>query len=257
MKILVPTDLSQAAANAFSYAVHLAMHLEADLLTVHVQPGLSAREAYDRHLEWLGRIRDKEGGRELHVSHVLKQGDVAETVLECASETEAGIIVMGIGEGRNGKTLVSPVALQVMARAGCFVIALPERCSYTPLTKFVLLAHLDRLHLYELHRIERLAGLFNAHINVLQVKNTFAPEDQLVLDRWTERFRGREVSFHILVSNEPGLADRIEEYAINNGAVVLGLHLHSSGQLKEVSQHTLAGKLLHRLQLPLFSLSSQ
>lgn len=133
--IVVATDLSGEAEGALEYARKLATHYGARIVLAHgldpvdyadvdhVPGGLldtlnaSARTALDQLAHDLLRAG-------IHSHSEIRQGAIAQTLVDVARQYEAGLIVLGTrGKGGAGPLLVGAVAEQLVRLAPCAVLA--------------------------------------------------------------------------------------------------------------------------------------
>jgi nucleotide-binding universal stress UspA family protein len=140
-RILVPTDFSEPAQEAFQAAVELAQHFSAQLLLVHVvppvpvpyQPLVSPAPAFDitSYLQELVKISKDtlQDYANEHVPHELSAtisvaaGDPAYEILRLAKELESDIIVIAThGHGGWRHFLFGSVAEKVVRLAECPVL---------------------------------------------------------------------------------------------------------------------------------------
>ena len=140
-RILVPTDFSEPAQEAFKAAVELAQHFSAQLLMVHIvppvpvpyQPMVSPAPAFDitTYLQDLVKI-SKDTLHNYINEHVpqgvpatasVAAGDPAYEILRLAKELEADIIVIAT-HGRGGwrHFLFGSVAEKVVRQSPCPVL---------------------------------------------------------------------------------------------------------------------------------------
>jgi nucleotide-binding universal stress UspA family protein len=140
-RILVPTDFSEPAQEAFQTAVELAQQFSAQLLMVHIvppvpvpyQPLVSPTPAFDitAYLQELVKI-SKDTLQNYVIEHVpegvpatisVAAGDPAYEILRLAKELEADIIVIAThGHGGWRHFLFGSVAEKVVRQAPCPVL---------------------------------------------------------------------------------------------------------------------------------------
>ncbi len=140
-RILVPTDFSEPAQEAFRAAVELAQHFSAQLLLVHVvppvpvpyQPLVSSAPAFDitSYLQELVKA-SKETLQTYASEHVpqgvpattsVAAGDPAFEILRLAKELESDLIVIAThGHGGWRHFLFGSVAEKVVRQAPCPVL---------------------------------------------------------------------------------------------------------------------------------------
>ncbi len=140
-RILVPTDFSEPAQEAFKDAVELAQHFSAQLLMVHIvppvpvpyQPMVSPAPAFDitAYLQDLVKI-SRDSLQDYVTEHVpqgvpatvsVTAGDPAYEILRLAKELEADTIVIAThGHGGWRHFLFGSVAEKVVRQAECPVL---------------------------------------------------------------------------------------------------------------------------------------
>ena len=131
--ILFPTDFSENAQHAFSFACSLARDCGARIIVLYVMPpplGHEQLEARQRPEEYYGVPRNalhkiQAPDQNVRVEHRLEEGDTADVILNVAGENQASLIVMGT-HGRTGlrHLLMGSVAEQVVRKAPCPVLTL-------------------------------------------------------------------------------------------------------------------------------------
>jgi nucleotide-binding universal stress UspA family protein len=130
--ILHPTDFSQHSEFAFRLAAALARDYDAKLVILHVaqQPVIMYTEGIipaqpEHHEEELREqlLQLQVQHPNVHVVHLLEDGNPGEEILRIADEFPADLIVMGT-HGRRGlqRLLMGSVAEYVLERASCPVL---------------------------------------------------------------------------------------------------------------------------------------
>ncbi|MBV9960424.1 MAG: universal stress protein [Acidobacteria bacterium] len=142
--ILLPTDFSDCAAHALSYASSLARKFAARIICVHViEPvmptvgytGLTEplpiadlseqlEESAERELPKIGACRECEG---LLVEEVIVHGDAAAEIVRVAQERQVDLIVIA-SHGRTGlgRILFGSTAESVVRHAPCPVLVVKQ-----------------------------------------------------------------------------------------------------------------------------------
>lgn len=124
-RILVPTDLSDSATDALTYATRFAASTDADLHLVHVttpdtDPDEPTLEAWPPTAEAREELDAKGCAVE---THETRGRAAAETILEYARDLDVDLIVMG-SHGRRGvrRMVIGSVAEEVLRHARCPVV---------------------------------------------------------------------------------------------------------------------------------------
>ena len=141
-RILVPTDFSEASEKARNLVADWGQHFSSKVTLLHVLDRPSSY-VYDpllrdyRPLSEMEKLRNQQGKRleadadvlrkaGLEVEAKLLQGGAADTIVEQASSTDAGLIVIGArGHTPVGRLLMGSVADRVLRTARCAVLVAP------------------------------------------------------------------------------------------------------------------------------------
>jgi universal stress protein A len=137
--ILVPTDLSEGAELALSYAFALGGAVSAKVHLLHaisvpIQPGdRSALHGFIDELQAQGRqalmeIATRYASTQTAGQQIVQPGDPRDLIVEWAGKVDAGLIVMGT-HGRRGlsRMLLGSVAESVVRTAQCPVLVIPPK----------------------------------------------------------------------------------------------------------------------------------
>lgn len=137
-RILFPTDFSEGASNALSYAVDLAEHYNARLYILHVVydiqraagfniPHISSDELYDELKDWAAKELEKSSIEETrglsNIEKVVVQGIPYEEIVDFAKKEKIDMIVIGT-YGRSGleRFIYGSTAERVVRIAPCPVV---------------------------------------------------------------------------------------------------------------------------------------
>jgi nucleotide-binding universal stress UspA family protein len=146
-QILCPVDFSPFSRRALDHAAVLARWYEAELTVVHVSPFMPAilglepavsaatlapfdRETLGRELlEFVGETAKTRPAPQL----LIRSGPAAATILECATEAKADLVVLGT-HGRTGfeRFMLGSVTEKVVRKAQCPVLTVPRGASEGP-----------------------------------------------------------------------------------------------------------------------------
>ncbi|MFK7926304.1 MAG: universal stress protein [Bacteroidia bacterium] len=143
--ILVPTDFSEASANAFRYALDLASRLQAEIVLAHIytpaegSPSKTQSESFARAFKGYERAAELSAGpAELKIRTVLEAGTASKDLLEISDEQKADLIVMGTqGAASHDSKPLGSIAATMIAEAPCPVLAVPAEASYQAIDQLV------------------------------------------------------------------------------------------------------------------------
>lgn len=148
--ILLPTDFSQHSRYALELACGLARDQTARVVLLHVVPrpltgddvptfkAQHAEEDLKAYREdmssLLARVRSKAPCAQ--VETLLKEGDVAEVILDTAEKMSCDLIVMGThGKSRMFQVMMGSVATEVTRNASCPVVTVKMPPAHSPSTE--------------------------------------------------------------------------------------------------------------------------
>lgn len=142
MKLLLPTDFSETAADAEAQAIVLARALGAEIVLLHVAVeaplyregpfGLDTREVYEAQRQWADETLERRAaairGQGITTRWLRRAGVPFQEIVETAAAEHADLIVMGT-QGRSGlnRLLLGSVADRVIRLAPCPVLAVRQR----------------------------------------------------------------------------------------------------------------------------------
>ena len=137
-RILVATDFSPSADEAWRWAIDLSRRLEADLCLVYVAMPMSVdaprevvrdQEHMAARAEGLLRERAAAAARAHGVKTILRRGEPAQVLSEMAHAENTDLVVVGAQHHRAGDILVGSVAERLIRLAPCPVVVVksPER----------------------------------------------------------------------------------------------------------------------------------
>jgi nucleotide-binding universal stress UspA family protein len=139
-RILCPTDFSEAAVQAFSNAVEIAIHNEAEIYLVHVLPALLtdggastvmvSLPEYERLLQPKQRMEEMARpllAKGLKVETLITRGDPASEIVKIAKQKAVDLIVIAT-HGKTGwrHLAFGSVAEKIVRTASCPVLSI--RC---------------------------------------------------------------------------------------------------------------------------------
>ncbi|MDF2439002.1 MAG: hypothetical protein K0Q95_3378 [Bacteroidota bacterium] len=243
--ILVPTDFSEAAANAIDYAVEIAKLSQAKLILFHVYhlPVVPAEvpvvmpieETKSESIKGLKKIERSlyiKHGEQMAIECTARLGFPVEEINLFAKECKADLIVMGMeGTGYLTEKLIGSITTSLIKKSQCPVLAIAKNVRFTSLKKVVLAC--DYNHIENkgvLSPLREMAKQFKSHLyllNVVPATNELPTVSKAVegmkLDHMLEEI---DHSFHYVKGGNiiEGINDFVEENGIDMVAMVPRKH---------------------------------
>lgn len=272
-KILFPTDFSNAANNAFLYALQLARSIDAEILTLHVYElplvdymdvpvylldiyevtEVSNFKNYRHNIPVLRDIAEKHHLEDIIVSNVLESGNLLDNIQKITSEQSIDYIVMGTksSDGISAAFLGS-VTEKVMHQAHTIVLAIPENCQFEKPKKILFITRFQPADRGLLKNVLALAKLFQSSVDCLYVRNSNNIIEESVIDDWKDLLEQDEVTYHTLLGNdvEHTILDFIEAHHTD----ILAMPVHDRGFFEGLFHVSLSKKLTSQVRIPIISL---
>lgn len=192
--IIVPTDFSETANNAYRYALDLAGFLGANVRLVHVyQPkadigstmlvnGVSEELHYKQELLESLSHSEKVLVAEPHRKSITRvqpemiNGFVADELCALSRRKDTDLIVMGTtGEANLLERLLGSISTEVARKASCPVILVPRHCHFEQIDHLLYACDYQRQGEAILGKVLGFAAAFDATVHVVHVCNSRGP----------------------------------------------------------------------------------
>jgi nucleotide-binding universal stress UspA family protein len=205
-KIIIPTDFSDTAANAYAYARELCEITNSDLKTVHVfHPSADDNLMLPTTLTELRMTQEKkldqftnrsEKGKESVTTLVEKEvrmGFAADEIISLSKEEDTDFILMGTtGSGGILENLVGSVSSTVAQNAQCPVWLIPPNTTFTGIKNILFAGDYETATDEMIDEIMGLAYTFGADVHLVHVNETGNHKrdsrlEETVMDRLFEK----------------------------------------------------------------------
>jgi len=274
-KILFPIDFSENSFHAFVYALHMAKKLHAEIITIHVYPDVDVFPDYSDFLsqnysirEWsdfenyksevpkLKDLAETHHAVSVKISHVLERGNVIEKILEIEESENIDCIVLGT-KGATGlkEIFLGSVAEQVVNRAKGVVLAIPENCTFPKISKMLLLAKYEKPYLKIVQQLLPFADAFDAHIDVLQIKDAPNNNETRIIREWKREFADADIDFHILATNI--LEETAIDFAELHNSNLIVLAVHEKGFFEKLFFFSLSRQMTFHSHIPVMAIHAK
>lgn len=178
--ILAPTDFSKEATNALVYAVNLASRISVKLVIIHIDDeqqreitGAANAEGYEDYVkDRFERIEhDFLYGRQLNYEFKIYHGQVAETIRKAANSLQADMIILGRkGKGSVYEERMGSIAVSLLDRAPCTVMAIPGNCRKLDLRHITVASDMSTVFPeHQLYTLEFMIASINSHLRIVKI----------------------------------------------------------------------------------------
>jgi nucleotide-binding universal stress UspA family protein len=238
-KIIVPTDFSATAVNAFAYAMELAGVTNSSLKTIHIfHPGTDENLILPPTLTELKMIKEKKldeftqkaATDKANVATLVEKevmmGFAADEIVALSEQEDTDFILMGTtGSGGILENLMGSVSSTVAQNSRCPVWLIPPNTTFTGIKNILFAGNYETATDDMIDEIMGLSYVFGASIHLVHVneKGDYQPDlrlEESVLDRLMER-RIPEflVQFHTIHGDS--VWKSLHEYADDNSIDLL------------------------------------
>jgi len=244
-RILYPTDYSACSKVAFEYAVNLAHHFKVPLHILHVygnvnQMSRNAKQQSEavekKRIDEEQKMKDFLEEYYLHATALplkeieiithLEVGNIIESALNYAAETESSIIVLGTKGAQENVFNLGSIASHVTALSQIPVLAIPENNHFKPFKHLVFADDYEKLDTEELNYLTEIAEMNNAKLTVLHIREVKDYEHTYrtnSFDRLKKMYADNEnVAFQFIDGGYRKL-DSISDYVKENDVDILAL----------------------------------
>ncbi len=260
MKLLAPTDFSDASTSAVRYALELAKRLKGSLTLLTVigyvgdnalshwrHLGKSETQAANRAAEQL--IADLDGGA-VAISHKAVSGHpIAREVCKFSTREKMDLVVMGT-HGASLRQWIGSNTEDVIAESDIPVMAIPAGYAFCGIRKIVYAT--DKEHLrHEVTKMANFANLFDAELLVLHISPTDSKQQlsKVLEPELVNLTECSGLSYHEVKSDDVDTA--IWEFAKSNGADVLAIFAHEANVLQKVLRKSNTRTLTASIEMPM------
>ncbi len=275
MKILFPTDFSNAAENAFIFALRLAKQLKAPITVLHVYtlpdvspwldlPDINKEvndlvtndefDSFKARIDTLKRIATENNLDDVDINYSLRESAyVVNGIVDEAGDMKADLMIMGTnGASEFKKTVFGSVALKTMEVSRCPVLLVPDKAFF----KGIIDIGLTLEYLPEEKELVRQSLAFakkiNGHLDCFHVDTGEHNKMKSDPGEWQREFKeDKHISFHMHYSLDTKKG--IIEYCKQKHLDMLVMRAHHRNMIKELFSSSLAIKVAYDIHIPLLT----
>lgn len=270
-RILFPTDFSEAAKNAFIYALKFANAIEAEITVLHVydlpitdMPPMpeTAQEVFDivelnqfesfkEELSELHAIADNYKLGHIKLKNELQYGDLVYNINKLCEEQDVEMIIMGT-KGASGlkETFLGSTTGSVIANAKVPVLGIPEKAEYSKIKNIAFTTQYQDRDNDALTKTLELSHLFNARVQCLYIKNSDDPDDiDERINEWKIYYRDENIDLYNI--NGQDIEQTIIDFIENQNTDLLVMRTHKRGFFESLFHSSLTKKMAYHTKIPL------
>ena len=242
--ILVPTDFSQAAEDAYFFALELAPFFDASVRVVHVFSGsfntsnplvFSPNKGHQEVLtEWLKAFVELRDGKaasqpalaDVPVDYEVELGLTENTLIRLSKEPDVLLLIMGAtGKHQVGGKLFGSVSETVSRRARCPVLLVPRGAKFHGFDNIAFASDYQGASEPILDRLLNLAARFGSSIHFVHIQDKEQNGNYEELEKriFDHLFRNDDPDFAFQLArvSEESISEGLQRYAAENEADLL------------------------------------
>jgi nucleotide-binding universal stress UspA family protein len=271
-KILFPTDFSEVADNAFTYALHVAERLEAEIFFLHVY-NLAAtedlmapteffealmKEEHEQAQQALQRYEQRiqqEADKALAIHPVIRPGYAAEVIAEYCRQEAPDLVIMGTKGAHNRvDAFLGSVTTAVLDQVEVPVLAVPEGATYQQLDRIAYATSFEERdepasrHLGEISRALQ-AEVVCVHVRVEQDKVRQGQDLQGLAEMYRQDMGLPGMKLYLL--KDAPVADGLAHFIRDKEIDLLAVATHHRGFFERMVHRSLTRELALHQQTPL------
>lgn len=232
--IIVPTDFSATAQNAFAYAQVLAEALGAEITVVHVKEyflpaseiSIPSITIYDESplnetMKNFVEFKDEQSSVMLKskVKTKILKGNTIDELVHYSSKKDVDLIVMGTtGLQDFVSKVIGTVSLDVANKAHCPVILVPRDANWQPINRIMFTANYASTSPKTVREVMDFAEIIDANIHFVHVNESKTDNDKLMETIWDELFEAADprVAFEMHTIYSGDVVEQLKKYATDH-----------------------------------------
>jgi nucleotide-binding universal stress UspA family protein len=271
--ILIPTDFSEIADNAITYALEFSKILQSRIVLFHAyhMPIVTTEvpmmiptqnELEKDSLEALEKVKRRiSAGNNVEIECVARYGLAVDEIETYAQENNMDMVIMGMrGAGLIGEKLIGSVTTALIGKVKCPVLIIDSQVKYRQVSKIVLASDLKEVQKSEvLTPLKEMAKLLNAHVHVLNVVREPAElvpttEEAIVGVKLEHSLEDIDHSFHYAENED--VVDGINEYVDENNIDMVAMIPRAHSFFQGLFQEPYTKRMAFHSHVPLLILNS-
>ncbi|WP_051200219.1 universal stress protein [Flavobacterium subsaxonicum] len=270
-RILFPTDFSEAARNAFIYALNFADSFGAELVLLHVYdlpivetPPLPETtteifdivemhqfESFREELPALHKLAEDNNFGHIKFKNVLMYGDLIYNINKVSEDEGVDFVIMGT-KGASGlkETFLGSTTASVISNVKMPVLGIPAEAQYRAIKNIAFTTQYKDKDNDALRNALTIGSAFNARLQCLYIKNDDDPEDiEERINEWKIYYRDEHIDFFNIDGDH--IEQTILDFIENQHVDLLVMRTHKRGFFESLFHRSLTKKMAYHSKVPL------
>ena len=272
-KILVPTDFSEVANNAFVHALELASKVDAELLLLHTyelpivdnqffpenyQTIFDSLEMaqFEKFKELVPKLHEIAEYRKLqHVkfSHIIMDGDLVYNIKECINKEKIDMVVMGTSGATGWKEVfIGTNTGEVISSVSVPVLCIPAVADFNYIKNIGFTTRFREKDKEALTKTIEIAKLTNSKVKCLYVQTDASDVVDDKIKYWKEEFKNDPIQFFVIPDED--VTTTILDFITNQEIDILAMVRHKRNFFVNLFETSLAEKMSYKSAIPVLVL---
>lgn len=268
-KILLPTDFSEAATNAFVHALEFAKIVKAELILLHTfeipvydsqffpenyasiysSIELAKFEMFKDEIPKLRTIAAERKLDDIVIKHRLMDGDLIYNLKNAVEEDQIDFVIMGTtGVSDWTKFFTGSNTSSVISEVQVPVLCVPADAKYKKIETIGFTTRYREKDKVELRKILKIAKKTNAKVKSLYVKSSNTDVSEATIKEWEKEFENDNVEFLVLPSDE--VKETILDFILFKDIDVLTTITHKRSFFESIFDTSFSKKITKEVSVP-------
>lgn len=268
-KILLPTDFSEAATNAFVHALEFAKNVNAELILLHTfeipvydsqffpenyaaiysSIELAKFEMFKDEIPKLRTIAAERKLDDIVIRHRLMDGDLIYNLKNAVEEDQIDFVIMGTtGVSDWTKFFLGSNTNSVISEVQVPVLCIPTDAKCKKIKTIGFTTRYREKDKKELKKVLKIAKKTNAKVKSLYVKTSNSDVTDVMIKEWQNEFANENVEFLVLPSDE--VKETILDFILYKDIDVLTTIKHKRSFFESLFESSLTKKITKEVSIP-------
>jgi len=268
-KILIPTDFSDTATNAFIHALEFAKIVKAELILLHTfeipiydsqfypenyaliydSIELGKFEMFKDEIPKLKAIAAERNLENIVIKHRLRDGDLLYNLKNAVKEDQADFVIMGTtGVSDWTKFFLGSNTNSVISGVEVPVLCVPFEAKFKKIKTIGFTTRYREKDKNELRKVLNIAQKMDAKVKSLYVKTSDSDVDEITVKEWELEFANENVEFLVLPSDE--VKETILDFILYKDIDVLTTITHKKSFFESLFDSDFTKKITKEVSIP-------
>lgn len=268
INILVPIDFSKLALRSLDYACSLAKQMNGKVILFHnvepvsVEPGRPSQEKKNLYrLDVYAQLNDVIKTLKIEKSRVstyISQGNVTDELINASEVVNADLIVMSTkGLSRYSEVLLGSKAAEIIERSKVPVLALPPSYYTGKIKKIVFAVDFNESDVELVHKLTKVASVFNAELLVLHISDLNDDESQIAWFREEVLLRNNYPHLNFQCIQAVNVQQTVQEYLGNPDSQMLVMNTRRKSWVEKFLTYGLTKQKAYHIRFPMLAFNNQ